>query len=167
MRCTVVVGNPNAGGRTTRVGEAVARRVAALVGGEVGHETVELADVAPHLFAFGHPEVTALTARVAESDLLVVASPTYKASFTGLLKSFLDWYGADGLAGTVAVPVMVGAGARHALAVEVHLRPVLVELGCVVPSRGLYVLEPELEHLDPVLDAWLAGAGPALERSLR
>ena len=70
------------------------------------------------------------------ADLLVVASPTYKATYTGLLKLFLDQIGADDLAGVVTVPVMVGAGAGHALAVETHLRPVLVELGAAMPTQG-------------------------------
>ncbi len=36
----------------------------------------------------------------------------------------------------------------HLLAVEVHLRPILVELGATVPARGLFVTEPELANLD-------------------
>ena len=65
-----------------------------------------------------------------------------------MLKAFLDRYGSNGLAGVVAVPVMTGGWPGHLLAVEVHLRPVLVELGATVPSRGLYVTEPELADLD-------------------
>ena len=62
---------------------------------------------------------------------------------------------------------MVGAAPEHALAVEVHLRPVLVELGASMPTRGLYVLESQLGDLDAVLDAWLATARPQLARALR
>ena len=91
----------------------------------------------------------------------MVASPTYKATYTGLLKLFLDQIGADELAGVVTVPVMVGAGAAHALAVETHLRPVLVELGATMPTRGLYLQEADLAELTPVLDALVGpGRGP-------
>jgi FMN reductase len=69
-----------------------------------------------------------------------VASPTYKATYPGLLKSFLDWFSTTGLAGVTVVPVMVGAAAQHALAVKTHLRPLLVELGATVPTRGLRAL---------------------------
>ena len=51
---------------------------------------------------------------------------------------------------------------RHALAVEVHLRPVLVEIGATVPTRGLYVTEDQLDDLSAVIDAWLVEAAPAL-----
>ena len=62
---------------------------------------------------------------------------------------------------------MVGAAPEHALAVEVHLRPVLVELGASMPTRGLYVLESQLGDLDAVLDAWLVTARPQLASALR
>jgi FMN reductase len=98
--------------------------------------------------------------------LLVVASPTYKAAYTGLLKSFLDWFGTTGLAGVTTVPVMVGAGAAHALAVEVHLRPVLVEIGATLPTRGLYVVESDLPRVDDVIESWLVEARGPLRRSV-
>ena len=106
--------------------------------------------------------MAALCARVAEADVIVAACPTYKATYTGLLKAFLDNYGNDGLAGCLAVPVMVGAAPQHALAPEVHLRPLLVELGASVPSRGLYVLESQMDELDGVVAAWAEAAVPLL-----
>ena len=61
---------------------------------------------------------------------------------------------------------MVGAGAQHALAVEVHLRPVLVEIGATLPTRGLYVTEAQLVVLQDVIGEWLAEAAPGLRASL-
>jgi FMN reductase len=99
---------------------------------------------------------------VAAADVAVFASPTYKASYTGMLKAFLDRYGSNGLAGVLAVPVMTGGWAGHTLAVEVHLRPVLVELGATVPARGLYVTEPELADVDAAIAGWAAAAVPLI-----
>lgn len=152
MHVIALIGNPNPGGRTTRVAEAVAGAIATGDGDTI--ETVELADVASHLFEWGNEDVKALTERVAAADVIITACPTYKATYTGLLKAFLDNYGNDGLAGCRAVPVMVGAAPNHALAPEVHLRPLLVELGASVPSRGLYVLESQMDELDEVVGEW-------------
>lgn len=163
MTVRVVIGNPKAGGRTTRVGEAVGRAVARARGGDevIVHE---LAGVAPHLFEWGNEAVAQLGSLVASAEVNVFACPTYKATYTGLLKAFLDTYGNNGLAGTQAVPVMVGAAPQHALAPEVHLRPLLVELGASVPSRGLYVLDSKLDELDEVIQAWSEAAAPLLSR---
>ena len=84
-----------------------------------------------------------------------------------MLKTFLDRYGSNGLAGVVAVPVMTGGWPGHLLAVEVHLRPVLVELGATVPARGRYVTEPELPELDTVVAKWAATATPLITRALK
>jgi FMN reductase len=118
------------------------------------------------LFDWSSSDVQAAVDSVAGCRLLVVASPTYKASFTGLLKAFLDRFGTTGLSGVTTVPVMVGAGPTHALAVEVHLRPVLVEIGATVPTRGLYVVESDLLRLVEVVDEWARDAGPALRRAV-
>ena len=75
------------------------------------------------------------------ADLVVVASPTYKATYTGLLKALPRPLPAPGTGGVTAVPLMLGAAPVHALAPEHGLRPLLVELGASVPTRGLYVLD--------------------------
>ena len=168
MQVSIVVGNPNPGGRTTRVAEAAARFALEAVGagGRAELETIELAHSAGRLFAWEDQELADLSHRVASSALIVPACPVYKASYTGLLKAFFDRYGSNGLAGAVALPVMLGAAPQHALAVETHFRPLLVELGASVPTRGLYVLESQLEDLDAVLVDFMSGAGPLLRRAL-
>jgi FMN reductase len=164
----VVVGNPKPASRTLAVTRAVAS-AAALAAGLDGSDVVEvdLAELGPRLFDWSAPDVRDAVDRIAATRLVIVASPTYKASYTGLLKSFLDWYPTTGLSGVTAVPVMVGAGPAHALAVEVHLRPLLIEIGATVPTRGLYVTEDRLDDLAPVIDDWLVEAGPLLSASLR
>ena len=83
-----------------------------------------------------------------------------KAAYTGLLKLFLDRFPTDGLCG-VAVPLMLGAGPGHALAPELTLRPVLTEIGGVVPAKGLYVVDAAYD--DPAAYAhWLDLARPVI-----
>jgi FMN reductase len=163
----VVVGNPKPRSRTLDVARAVAAAAAQAVGLPTGGGlVVDLADLGPQLLDWSSTAVKETVDAVSAQSLLIVASPTYKAAYTGLLKCFLDWFGTTGLAGVTTVPVMVGAGPAHALAVEVHLRPVLVEIGATLPTRGLYVLEQELPDLDAVIARWLEGAEVALRRSL-
>jgi len=167
MRIAVVVGNPKAGSRTLRVATAVANALRDPREIATDLVIVDLAEVAPQLFNFESPAVRTLLDAVAESDLVVVASPTYKATYTGLLKSFFDRYGSDGLARTVCIPVMTGAATIHALAPEVHLRPLLVELGASTPTRGLFVTEQQLDDLDAVIASWARTARPIVSGALQ
>ena len=166
MTVAVVVGNPKAGSRTRRVAMAAADTLADLPGAGTDRLVLDLAEVAAELFDPESARVHAWLTAVAASDLLIVASPTYKASYTGLLKSFFDRYDNNALAGAVAVAVMTGASPVHALAPEVHLRPLLVELGASIPARGLYVIESQFEDLDPVIEAWAEATRPQIARAL-
>jgi FMN reductase len=165
MRIAVVTGNPKPASRTHAVALAVAGALSA--GQAPPHVVVDLSEHAGRLFDPSAAELSRLTAEVAEADIAVFASPTYKAAYTGLLKAFLDRYGSNGLAGVTAVPVMTGGWPGHLLAVEVHLRPVLVELGATVPARGLYVTEPELADLDAAVGKWSAAAIPLVKNSVK
>jgi|TARA_B110000196_G_C20883231_1_gene537741 FMN reductase len=168
MQVSIVVGNPNPGGRTTRVARAVGDFAIEAIGAgsQAKIEIIELAHVASHLFEWKNDELAALNEQVASSDLVIAACPVYKASYTGLLKAFLDRYQTKGMAGTISLPVMVGAAAYHALAVENHLRPLLVELGSSVPTKGLYVMESQLDELDIVIDDFMQTEGKLLRRAL-
>jgi FMN reductase len=163
----IVVGNPRPRSRTREVAEAVAAAAAAAVGRvDAERVVVDLAEFGPLLFDSSSVRVRSAVERIAACPLVVVASPTYKASYTGLLKSFLDWFSTTGLQGATVIPLMVGAGPQHALAVEVHLRPVLVEIGATLPTRGLYVTEAQLVVLQDVIGEWLAEAAPGLRASM-
>jgi FMN reductase len=162
----VVTGNPKPQSRTHGVALAVAGVVATALRAPADHLVIDLADHAPRLFDWSDPELTRLTSEVAAAEVAIFASPTYKASYTGLLKAFLDRYGNNGLAGVTAIGVMTGGWPGHLLAVEVHLRPVLVELGASVPTRGLYVTEPELADLGTAVGKWAEAAVPLITRTL-
>ena len=159
---TVLVGNPKPRSRTLSVALAVAKSLRASLGGDLEPQVIDLAELAPALFDQGSTRVAEALGVVAASDVVVVASPTYKATYTGLLKSFLDRYDNNALGATTCVPVMTGAAPIHALAIEVHLRPLLVELGASVPTRGLYVTEDRFDDLDAAVGSWAELARPIL-----
>jgi FMN reductase len=166
MRIAVLVGNPKAESRTLRVALGVAHALKDSLAADGDPLVVDLAEVAQSLFDFESDTIPQLLREVAASNVVLVASPTYKATYTGLLKVFLDRYGNDGLAGTVCIPIMTGAASIHALSPEVHLRPLLVELGASVPTRGLYVTEQQFDDLDGVIGNWLSAALPLLTRAI-
>ncbi|GAB3856013.1 NAD(P)H-dependent oxidoreductase [Nocardioides maradonensis] len=161
IRTAVVVGNPKPASRTLVAAQYVAERLT----GREPDLVVDLATYGGELLDWKNPEVDAVVAEVGSSDLVVVACPTYKATYTGLLKLFLDRFSVGQLAG-VAVPLMLGGGPTHALAPELGLHSLLTHLGATVPTGGLYVLDQQYD--DPsAYDEWLARAQPVVDSLLR
>ena len=124
-----LVGNPTRpGSRTHQMVVAVAEAFASASGGRL-ETIVDLVELKGELFDFGSTSVAAALEQVFRADVLVVGSPTFKATYTGLLKAFCDHIAQGQLAGTLALPVMMGGSDHHTLAVDLQLRPLLVELG--------------------------------------
>ena len=144
-----LVGNPKPRSRTLRAAAAVGEAIARDTGGTL-EEVIDLIDLRDVLFDIGHERVKEVIARLGETDVIVVGSPVYKASYSAVLKAFFDHVGAGQLAGHLAVPMMVGGAPGHALAVEAHLRPMLVEVGATCVTPGLYVLESDIERIETI-----------------
>ena len=156
MTVTVVVGNPKPASRTLDAAVRLASRF-----GEQP-EVVDIITLGAGLLGWGDPAVADPMATVKNSRLIVVASPTFKATYTGVLKLFLDQFATGtGLENVVAIPLMLGAGPTHALAPELLLKPVLVELGAICPTPGLYQLDADYRD-DPVADNWFERWGPVV-----
>jgi FMN reductase len=162
MSVTVLVGNPKPRSRTYEAAHIVAERLA----GRKADLTIDLTDLGAALLDWSDGAVAELVAAVQHTDLLVVASPTYKATYTGLLKLFLDRISGGALAGVTAVPVMLGGHWKHALAADLLLKPVLVELGATCPTRGLFLLDSEYAASE-TLEEWLGLARPQVAATAR
>src|SRR4051812_812524 len=113
----------------------------------------------------GAPQIAAAVAALADADAVVVATPVYKAAYSGLLKVFLDLLPQYALRGKAVLPLATGGTPAHVLAVDYALRPVLTSLGASHVSQGWFVLAQHVRLfpgdggvlLDP------AASGPLLE----
>ena len=162
----VVAGNPKPRSRTLNAATALADALAVGLWPDrpVVTTVVDLATIADGLLA---PWSLSDAGRVAADDVrsaevVILATPTYKASFTGLLKLFLDVLPAGSLSRTVVVPLVVSGGPGHRHLADLQLRPVLSELGAVVPTPSLLIEESELPGLDGIAAAFVATQGPLL-----
>lgn len=156
LSIVAVVGNPRARSRTRTVAEAVAAALAERLGVATTSEVVDLAEADTlwlgELDARGRSALDA----AARADVLIAATPTYKASYTGLLRVFLDLLPSGALNGSVAVPVTIAAAATHRLVADLQLRPVLAELGASLPVTSFVVEERELADVLGLADRWAA-----------
>jgi FMN reductase len=122
------------------------------------------------------PAVTEALGAVQDARIVVVSTPIYRATYSGLLKVFFDLLPQDALRGTVAVAIATGAGPAHFLAVDHGLRPLLASVGAALVPTAVYGTDAQFEGGEParvLLEqveraaaeaVTLAGAVPAEER---
>ena len=143
----VVSGNPRPGSRTSTLAVAVG----AALGSPI--EVVEVGELGAGLLTPGDEPTAKAVRLVREAEVLVVATPTYKGSYTGVLKVLLDHLPAQALAGKRAVPVVTAGVAPQAAAAEALLRQLLTELGAEV-APGLPVVEADLPDSKSIAEAY-------------
>ncbi len=98
------------------------------------------------------PEVEAALRQVAAARIVVAGTPIYRATYSGLLKVFFDLLPQDSLAGKVGVPIAIGHGLAHSLALDHGLRPLFASLGAVVVANGTYGTSEQFRNGAPVAD---------------
>jgi FMN reductase len=103
-------------------------------------QLIDLAGLAPDalLGRRDDPDVADAIQRVLHAGIVVVSTPIYRATYSGLLKVFFDLLPQDALLGKVAIPIATGGGAAHLLAVDHGLRPLLASVGALVVAAGVY-----------------------------
>jgi FMN reductase len=95
------------------------------------------------------PEGQANVQRILNADALIVASPIYKASYTGLFKHLIDLLDPASLKRKPILIAATGGGEKHALAVEHQLRPLFAFFEARVLSTGVHVSDKDF--IDGVL----------------
>lgn len=73
----------------------------------------------------------------AAADVVIVATPIYKAAYSGLLKVFLDLLPPDALRGKTVLPLAMGGSLAHLLALDYALKPVLLPWHTVLQNVAL------------------------------
>lgn len=151
----------------TSRGSAVLTQLQAIIEGE-GHSTtrIEVRDIAPEALVhaqFDHPDIQQVYADLETADGVIIASPVYKASYSGLLKSLLDLLARDALANKAVLPLVTGGTHAHVLVIDYALRPVLraLEAGTILPGRFILdsYIDKEGENVgvaDPAEWAWVS-----------
>jgi FMN reductase len=97
---------------------------------------------------FKDEQILAALASVESANGVVIASPVYKASFTGILKAFLDLLPQTGLKGKVTLPLFIGGTIAHLLSLDYALKPILSVLGSRNILGGVYAIDQWVQRLD-------------------
>ncbi|MBI4420722.1 MAG: NAD(P)H-dependent oxidoreductase [Gemmatimonadetes bacterium] len=83
---------------------------------------------------------------VLAASVVVASSPVYRATYSGLLKTFFDLLPQDALAGKIAVPILTGGGPAHLLALDHGFRPLFASVGATVVANGIYGYDAQFKN---------------------
>lgn len=168
-RVVAVSGSLHEPSKTTALIRAIAAAVAERA--EVELEVIELTDIGPSLA--GALRRDQLPATVEEklvaiegADLLIVGSPVYRASFTGLFKHLFDFVGQYELVGKPVLLAATGGGERHALIIEHQLRPLFAFFQALTLPLGVYASDTDFDGYVIASDVLHARIALAAERAL-
>ena len=93
----------------------------------------------------GEPAIARVLAQLRQADAVVVATPVYKAAYSGLLKAFLDLLPQDALAGKLVLPLATGGSQSHMLALDYALRPVLASMSARFILPSIYATSEQIK----------------------
>ncbi|WP_120967175.1 NADPH-dependent FMN reductase [Comamonas sp. lk] len=142
MSILLIAGSPTQPSRSTALLQATAQRLHAH--GLSTEPLLQLSKLDPVALLgaqFDAAEIREATARIAQADAIVVATPVYKAAYSGLLKVFLDVLPQTALKGKLVLPLATGGSPHHMLALDYALRPVLQSLGARHILPGIYATD--------------------------
>jgi FMN reductase len=175
-----IVGSATPPGRLRRAVAAALDRASA-AGADV--DLIDLAEltIAP---ADGRPpaeladDTATVLAQIAGADAVLLATPVYRGSLTGVLKNLLDHVPVEALERKPVAIVAMGASQHHYLGAERHLRDILSFFGADVLPVATYLISADFADGEPIpgaaaeLDALVAelrdrAARPAYEDEAR
>ncbi|GAA3657959.1 NAD(P)H-dependent oxidoreductase [Nocardioides ginsengisoli] len=135
-----------------KLGDAVERAVGAR-GQEVDVEHVELRPLAhalaDHLLTgFPTGDLARAIEAVRHADGLVVVTPVFSASYSGLFKTFFDVLENGMLDGKPVVIAATAGTARHSLVLDHALRPLFAYLRAVVVPTGVFAASEDFGATD-------------------
>lgn len=144
MNIVTIAGSPSAQSRSTRLLAEAARW---LNDEGIAHQAITVRDLPAEdlLYAnFNSPALQAAASLIESASGVIIATPVYKAAYSGVLKAFLDILPQYGFAGKVVLPIVTGGSSAHMLAMDYALKPVLSSLGARFVLNGVFAADSQV-----------------------
>jgi FMN reductase len=176
LRVVAVSGSLTHPSRTTALVEAIVEAFGRVI--PIEPHIITLNSLGPHLAgALTRSKLPAVAEqelqRIESADLLVVATPVYRASFTGLFKHLFDFVDQYALVDTPVLLAATGGSERHALIIEHQLRPLFGFFQALALPVGVYAHDSDFtdhkisnEQLTDRIEKAIARALPLVRSSL-
>lgn len=141
-----ISGSLGSSSRTRVLVEAVAKKLHKQLSGKV--DIIDLAESGRLFWEVSYPnplskEARAIVETVAAADIIVVGSPVYKGSYSGVFKHFFDLLDPKLLQSKLVILTATGGSDLHALVLEHQLRPLFSFFGSVTIPTTIYAKEAD------------------------
>ncbi|WP_424136411.1 NADPH-dependent FMN reductase [Roseomonas chloroacetimidivorans] len=151
-RLVALSGSPAPQSRTASLADHVLAALEAEASGAVHIRLGELDPAALLRADITEPGIARAVAAVEQAEGVIIATPIYKAAYSGLTKVFLDLLPQFGLAGKAVLPLATGGSPAHVLALDYGLRPVLHSMGARYVVQGVFVSASQMSMVDDRLE---------------
>jgi FMN reductase len=142
----IISGSPNSSSRLNGMIQYVQERLTAQ---NHSADVISVVSLPPEdlVFAnFGSTAILAANALVEQATVVIIASPVYKASYTGVLKAYLDLLPQKAMLGKVIAPLFIGGSMAHLLSIDYSLKPVLSSMGAKVYVSSVYAVDSQINR---------------------
>ena len=143
-----IAGSPSQSSRSSAV-LAYAKTVLETHGLQV--KTFTVRDIKPEDLVFANFESLELkefTNLVETAKGIMIATPVYKATYTGILKALLDLLPQYAFAGKTLFPIATGGTITHLLSLEYSMKPLFTVLGATHIERGVFIVDSQMQRLE-------------------
>ena len=143
-----IAGSPSSSAKSTAILEQIHR----LLKRQCVHAcNVSVRSLPPEALLYGqasHEAIQEAICKVEQADGVIIATPVYKAAYSGALKTFLDVLPQNILQDKIVLPIATGGSPAHLLALEYAVKPVLSALGASHILQGVYITDSQVhfEH---------------------
>jgi FMN reductase len=155
LRAVAISGSPSPNSRSRIL---ILRALALLEAAGVQTSSIDLSDLPADALLARRRDTAVDTAidRVAMSNVVILGTPIYRATYAGQLKAFFDLFPQEALLGRVVGFVATGAGPGHLLMIDHGLRPLVASLRGLSAAQAVYVVDsqfPDKQHIpESILD---------------
>jgi len=111
-------------------------------------DSIQVRNLPAEALLFGQvddPHIQHTIQLLAQANGVIIATPVYKAAYTGILKTFLDLLPQNALANKIVLPLATGGSAVHTLAIDYALKPVLAALGARNFLTGVFITDSQMQ----------------------